>query len=168
MRSSPFSRAVNPSYRVDGVVRKPSRVLGGLLLSVLIVVSLASCAAFATIPIPSKSELAGTWHGPRGATIVLRKDGTASLDGIPTEALLATSSSGGAKLNLTGTWQLGDGIGGKRSDGYPEFDILIDHAKSPTSPIDGLVPLVSGKGASLKFFWIIGDPDNDNKYTFSR
>ncbi len=90
------------------------------------------------------------------------------MDGIPTEALLATSSSGGPKVNLTGTWQLGDGIGGKRSDGYPEFYIRIDMAKNPASPIVGRVPLVTGKGPSLSFFWIIGDPDNDDNYTFKR
>jgi hypothetical protein len=147
-------------------MRKRSNSAVFLALLTASVFCLVSCAALGPIPIPSKAELVGTWQHPSDdAKVILRADGSAAIDGIPGDALPGASASmAAAPLTLTGTWRFGDILGKVRSDGDPQF--IVDLSKDPTSPVRAV--LIEGEGKSLRFYWMVGDPDNDNNYVFSR
>jgi hypothetical protein len=90
----------------------------------------------------------------------------ATLKNLPTNALEATTlTPGGKPLDLVGRWAMGDGLGGSRDHGDPVFSIDLD---PNATPIGGLIPIIEGSGKSLRFLWVIGDPDNDVHYVFTK
>jgi hypothetical protein len=139
-----------------------------ILVGTVVLALIGTLAGCTPTPIPPTSALVGRWHHRGdGAEIVLSADGMATLKNLPTNALEATTlTPGGEPLDLVGRWAMGDGLGGSRDHGDPVFS--IDLYTDEDSPIEGLIPIIEGSGKSLRFLWVIGDPDNDVHYVFTK
>jgi hypothetical protein len=134
----------------------------------IVVIAASVLCGCAQTPIPNSQELVGTWHHKSdGAIIVLKSNGSAILENVPRNALLAnTEVPNGVPIDLTGTWAMGGGLGEKRENGQPLF--TIDLHNNANTPVYGISPLISGTGNSLSFSWGLGDPDSDKFYVFTR
>jgi hypothetical protein len=133
-----------------------------------VLVGISGCAQ---TPIPQANALVGTWHHKSdGSAIILRANGTASLEDVPKNALLnLPDKPGGQAENLEGTWAMGGPLNEKRDNGDPVLTIDVHaSAKSAGVPIYSITPTISGTGSKITFSWIIGDPDANDNYVFTR
>jgi hypothetical protein len=88
--------------------------------------SMAAVVRFG-VPIPQANALVGTWHHKSdGSAIILRANGTASLEDVPKNALLnLPDKPGGQAENLEGTWAMGGPLDEKRDNGDPVLTIDV-------------------------------------------
>ncbi len=143
--------------------------------AVLLVVVCAGCTTLfdPATPIPRRGQLIGVWeHRGPGANVAildLKSDGTFQVHDIPPQvfALYGQPHAGEpldwtAPVDLEGTWHTTK----ERSGSDPAIFFSIDPQGSVPGTITHLS--VSGTGSKLHFYYVYGDPDNDNRFAFDR
>lgn len=121
------------------------------------------------IDTPTTAQVTGTWSGDYGETLTLRPNGTFTAEGVEIDDTSTDTSVPPPKAPVTGggTWSIEPGSDAS-GEGGVDFTFTSCNASCPgsfelyaqtSSP-------VSGRGAAL--FYYIGDPDDDNQYTFVR
>jgi hypothetical protein len=130
-----------------------------------LLMALAGCAAAASPPTPSVSDIVGTWvHGSGKTRIEFRSSGEAEFISVPKQLLdgngpTSFSPHKGPWPKLTtvsGTWQRPSRTG----SAYPEMTYSIDHSGNELS-IDG------DNSANRTLFFLYGD-DLEYRYSFTR
>jgi hypothetical protein len=141
-----------------------------VLLSSSIAVGLLAACSWSPQDL-RKSDFVGVWvsHGPDGqeSTLDLSKDGTFTIDKVPTQVFSPTATgleppNWGTLIPLSGSW----GIPASGDTGSPKLDFSI----SASSDQPGLVTQlrISGSGESRVLYYFLGDPDSDVRFTYSR
>lgn len=147
--------------------------LSPIAATIAVVVLLGGCSVFNdVVPIPKVSDVAGTWThtGPNGehASLVLESDGQLRGQSIPRQVFAMSAGFHPVTIDwsqvhdLQGSWS----IPGSREAGNPTIYVNIEQTQ--TSPAALTSVYVAKSEGKLYLYATLGDPDNNQEFTFYR
>jgi hypothetical protein len=154
---------------MDGVTRVHRTRLAAVAIAVAVGVGLSGCVSTDPIPVPSRSDLIGTWTHEGVASLQLRADNSFTLTDIPAgaiaqEAVKPGQAPAGPELSLSGEWKRASG--GNDAGGAPGVQLDFDKAVGAN---DGLTMLVEGYTDDTRKLYVnLGYPDSHNEYAFTK
>lgn len=119
-----------------------------------------------------KSYFIGSWNGPDGANIILKKDGSCTLKNLDSYKIYAFPENENEKLNSMGKWNLINDVESGIIDGI-DSGIAITFKIPERNGEAKITFYISGQGAlgnkePWNFFIWDGDPDDMIKYEFKK
>jgi hypothetical protein len=134
------------------------------------VLGLSACESTAPIPVPTKSEVIGTWtHG--ASSLELDADGTFTLAGVPTGVVRQSPVANGADpagpdVDIKGAWHIGSG--GNDAGGAPAVQLDFQ-APQKVAAFTGLTLLVEGYTDSDRQLYVnLGNPDSNIQFAYKK
>jgi hypothetical protein len=122
-------------------------------------------------PVPTKSDLIGTWSHPHSSSqLQIEADGEFVLNGIPRGVITESPTNGvGATIEpaIEGRWEIGE-YGTKRDANGGPFVELLFTSPSVVAHRIGMTLDYEVSDQKPKLYVYLGDPDNAKFYTWTK
>jgi hypothetical protein len=153
-------------------MRRANSVRRAAVVAILLTAALglSACESTDPIPVPTKSEVIGTWtHG--SSSLQLDADGSFILAAIPTGVVKQSPVANGTDpqgpdVDIKGAWHIGSG--GNDAGGAPAVQLDFQ-APQKVAAFTGLTLLVEGYTASDRQLYVnLGNPDSDIQFAYKK